>query len=100
MEPASAAPPWIDADTCNPGYVMRSKHLMPRRGSKHAWQHTQDYWLEKEELPAIDLDGEEFVYGWVARIAYTGRGALPQPDHRGSDLVLSSSQLERTKNWI
>jgi hypothetical protein len=26
------------------------------------WQHTQDYWREKNELPAIDLDDKAFVY--------------------------------------
>ncbi|MBI3439823.1 MAG: NAD(P)/FAD-dependent oxidoreductase [Proteobacteria bacterium] len=55
--------PWIDPENFNPGYLMRRMHLMPRRGSKHDWQHTQDYWLEKQELPAIDLDDREFVYG-------------------------------------
>jgi hypothetical protein len=54
--------PWMDSEDFNPGYLMRSQHLMPKRGAKHEWQHTQDYWLEKDELPAIDLDGEEFKY--------------------------------------
>lgn len=55
--------PWIDADNFNPGYLMRSIHLMPRRGDKPEWQHNQDYWREREELPLIDLDGAEFRYG-------------------------------------
>lgn len=54
--------PWMDPDNFNPGYLMRSIHLMPRRGDKHEWQHTQDYWLEKTELPEIDLDDSIFVY--------------------------------------
>ncbi len=54
--------PWIDPENFNPGYLMRSMHLMPKRGDKHEWQHTQDYWVEKEELPAIDLDDSIFVY--------------------------------------
>jgi cation diffusion facilitator CzcD-associated flavoprotein CzcO len=48
--------PWIDPDNFNPGYLMRSQHLMPKRGDKPEWQHTQDYWVEKEALPAADLD--------------------------------------------
>jgi hypothetical protein len=44
---------------------MRGMHLMPKRGDTRDWQHTQDYWGEKDELPKIDLDGEEFVYGGV-----------------------------------
>ena len=54
--------PWIDPENFNPGYLMRSMHLLPKRGDKPEWQHTQDYWREKDEIPAIDLDGKEFVY--------------------------------------
>jgi cation diffusion facilitator CzcD-associated flavoprotein CzcO len=55
--------PWFDLDDFNPGYVLRSVHLLPRRGAKPEWQHSQDYWREKDEIPVIDLDGPEFVYG-------------------------------------
>lgn len=54
--------PWMDPENFNPGYLMRSMHLLPKRLNKPAWQHTQDYWREKDELPAVDLDGAEFVY--------------------------------------
>jgi cation diffusion facilitator CzcD-associated flavoprotein CzcO len=54
--------PWIDPENFNPGYIMRSMDKLPKRGSKHEWQHTQDYWREKDEIPAIDLDAAEFVY--------------------------------------
>ena len=54
---------WIDPENFNPGYLTRSMHLLPKRGDKREWQHTQDYWREKDEFPAIDLDGKEFVYG-------------------------------------
>jgi cation diffusion facilitator CzcD-associated flavoprotein CzcO len=54
--------PWIDADNFNPGYMMRGMHLLPRRGDKPEWAHTQDYWTEKDEIPAIDLDDDAFVY--------------------------------------
>jgi cation diffusion facilitator CzcD-associated flavoprotein CzcO len=53
---------WIDPENFNPGYLMRGMHLLPQRGDKPEWQHTQDYWAEKDEFPAIDLDGSEFVY--------------------------------------
>ena len=55
--------PWIDPDNFNPGYMMRSMHLLPRRGDKPEWAHTQDYWAEKDAFPAIDLDDPAFVYG-------------------------------------
>ena len=54
--------PWMDPENFNPGYLMRSMHLLPKRGDKPEWQHTQDYWLEKEQLPAINLDDPVFVY--------------------------------------
>jgi len=54
--------PWIDAENFNPGYVMRGMHQLPKRGDKPEWQHTQDYWAEKDEFPAIDLDDGSFVY--------------------------------------
>jgi cation diffusion facilitator CzcD-associated flavoprotein CzcO len=54
--------PWIDPENFNPGYMMRGMHLLPRRGDKPEWAHTQDYWAEKDEIPAIDLDDRAFVY--------------------------------------
>ncbi len=54
--------PWIDPENFNPGYMMRGMNLLPKRGAKPEWQHSQDYWREKDELPAIDLDGPEFRY--------------------------------------
>jgi cation diffusion facilitator CzcD-associated flavoprotein CzcO len=54
--------PWIDPENFNPGYLMRDMHLLPKRGDKPEWQHSQDYWAEKDELPAIDLDDAAFVY--------------------------------------
>ncbi len=55
--------PWIDPENFNPGYLMRGMHLLPKRGEKPEWQHTQDYWGEKNIFPAIDLDDPAFVYG-------------------------------------
>jgi cation diffusion facilitator CzcD-associated flavoprotein CzcO len=60
--------PWIDEENFNPGYLMRGLDRMPRRGDKPEWQHTQDYWAEKKTLPAIDLDGAEFVYEGQAAV--------------------------------
>jgi cation diffusion facilitator CzcD-associated flavoprotein CzcO len=55
--------PWIDPENFNPGYIMRGMHLLPKRGNRPEWQHTQDYWTEKDQWPAIDLDDGTFVYG-------------------------------------
>jgi cation diffusion facilitator CzcD-associated flavoprotein CzcO len=54
--------PWIDTENFNPGYVLRGMHLLPKRGDKPEWQHTQDYWTEKDAFPAINLDDSAFLY--------------------------------------
>jgi len=59
--------PWIDPKNFNPGYLMRSMHLLPKRGDKPEWQHTQDYWAEKDAFPAIDLRDRAFVYETTER---------------------------------
>jgi hypothetical protein len=52
----------MDTEDFNPGYLLRGMHLLPRRGDRREWMHTQDYWREKDEIPATDLDGTAFVY--------------------------------------
>ncbi len=54
--------PWMDPEDFNPGYLMRGMHLLPQRGDKREWQHSQDYWREKDEIPKIDLEDAAFVY--------------------------------------
>ncbi len=55
--------PWIEDDNFNPGYLMRDMDKLPKRlGERPEWRHSQDYWLESVDIPAIDLDGEEFAY--------------------------------------
>jgi cation diffusion facilitator CzcD-associated flavoprotein CzcO len=53
---------WIDPENFNPGYLMRDMHLLPKRGDKPEWQHSQDYWAEKDAFPVINLDDAAFVY--------------------------------------
>ncbi len=55
--------PWIEDDNFNPGYLVRDMDKLPKRlGNRPEWRHTQDYWREAEDIPAIDLDGAEFAY--------------------------------------
>lgn len=54
--------PWIDDEVFNPGYLMRGMHLLPKRGNKPEWAHSQDYWWERDVLPYVDLDDTAFVY--------------------------------------
>jgi hypothetical protein len=55
--------PWIDEEDLNPGYMMRGMHLLSKRSDKPQWQHTQNYWNEKDEFPSIDLVSKTFIYG-------------------------------------
>ncbi len=54
--------PWVDPEKFSSGYLMRSRHLFPRRGDKPEWQHSQDFVYESEALPKVDLDDPLFRY--------------------------------------
>jgi hypothetical protein len=53
---------FVGDENFNPNYVKRSLHLLPKSGAKPEWQHSQDYWSDKNAFPAIDLNGTEFAY--------------------------------------
>jgi cation diffusion facilitator CzcD-associated flavoprotein CzcO len=54
--------PWVEPDDFNPGYLTRSMHLMPKQGDHQPWIHTQDYWIDKELLPSVDLGDGALVF--------------------------------------
>jgi cation diffusion facilitator CzcD-associated flavoprotein CzcO len=54
--------PWTDPENFNPGYLVRGLHLLPRRGNKPKWQHTQDHWADVKAFAGIDLRDPVFVY--------------------------------------
>jgi hypothetical protein len=54
--------PFIDDENFNPAYLTRALSIMPRRGDKPEWMHNQDYWVEKDEIPATNLDDGAFAY--------------------------------------
>jgi len=55
--------PWNDPDDFDPGYMMRSLHLVPRQGDRFPWRGTDvGYHEEVEVLPAVDLDDGTLVY--------------------------------------
>ena len=55
--------PWIEGDNFNPSYLVRDMDKLPKRlGEQPEWRHTQDYWREAVDIPAINLGGEEFAY--------------------------------------
>jgi hypothetical protein len=39
---------------------------LPKRGDKPEWQHTQDYWAEKDQFPAADLNDGTLTYDQTA----------------------------------
>jgi cation diffusion facilitator CzcD-associated flavoprotein CzcO len=61
-ERGMALAPWVDPANFNPGYLARGLHLLPRQGDHAPWLHTQDYWTEKDALPAADLDDGTLVF--------------------------------------
>ena len=54
--------PWVDPQNFNPGYLARSMHLMPKQGDRSPWQMPHEYTIEKDELPAADLDDGILLY--------------------------------------
>ena len=54
--------PWADPENFNPGYVMRSQHLLYRQGDREPWTHLLEHEQEREVLPAVDLDDGTLVY--------------------------------------
>ena len=56
---------WIENDNFNPTYLMRGLKDLPKRGDKPEWRHNQDYWAERDQIPATDLEGSEFLYDGV-----------------------------------
>lgn len=62
QDQAMALGPWVDPQNFNPGYLARGIARLPRQGSHAPWLHSQDYWAEKDELPAADLDDGSIRY--------------------------------------
>lgn len=54
--------PWVEPENFNPGYLTRGLHLLPHQGDHDPWRHTQDYWSDKTDLPAADLDDGALGY--------------------------------------
>jgi cation diffusion facilitator CzcD-associated flavoprotein CzcO len=53
---------WVEADNFNPGYLVRSMHLMPRQGPSDPWRLRHDYTSEKDILPNADLEDGALVF--------------------------------------
>lgn len=58
MELAPVVPP----EEFNPGYMIRGRALMAKQGSRGPWVASNDYYVERDEFPNIDLDEPELLY--------------------------------------
>ena len=47
---------WVDPENFNPGYLMRTQHLMPKRGANEPWTWGAEYTKEKVQLAEADLE--------------------------------------------
>ena len=54
--------PWCDPENFNPGYVMRSQHILFRQGDREPWTHLLEHEQEREILPKADLEDGTLVY--------------------------------------
>ncbi|MGH9046782.1 MAG: flavin-containing monooxygenase [Acidimicrobiales bacterium] len=54
--------PWVDPENFNPGYLSRSLHLLPKQGDTDPWRLLHEYSVEKEVLPAADLEDGSLVF--------------------------------------
>jgi cation diffusion facilitator CzcD-associated flavoprotein CzcO len=54
--------PWSDPENYNPGYVMRSQHVLFKQGDREPWTHMIEHEQEQEILPKADLEDGSLVY--------------------------------------
>ena len=59
---AMPALPFVDPENFNAGYLMRNMHIMPKQGDRQPWIFSQDYYTEKDEIPAADLEDGTLDY--------------------------------------
>jgi cation diffusion facilitator CzcD-associated flavoprotein CzcO len=53
---------FADPDNFNAGYVMRTQHLLYKRGDREPWIHLLEHEQERDILPKADLDDGSLVY--------------------------------------
>ena len=51
-----------DPENFNPGYVMRSQHILFKQGDREPWTHMLEHEQEREILPEADLGDGTLVY--------------------------------------
>jgi cation diffusion facilitator CzcD-associated flavoprotein CzcO len=53
---------FADPDNFNAGYVMRTQHLLYKRGDHEPWTHLLEHEQERDILPKADLDDGTLTY--------------------------------------
>jgi monooxygenase len=53
---------WADPENFNPGYVMRSQHILFKQGDREPWTHLLEHEQERDILPQADLDDGTLLY--------------------------------------
>ena len=53
---------FADPDNFNAGYVMRTQHLLYKRGDREPWTHLHEHEQERDILPKADLDDGTLLY--------------------------------------
>lgn len=56
------ATPYITPENFNAGYLMRKMHIMPKQGNHAPWEFTQNYEMDKVELPSCDLEDGALIF--------------------------------------
>ncbi|MBL4906219.1 MAG: NAD(P)/FAD-dependent oxidoreductase [Sneathiella sp.] len=54
--------PFVDPENFNAGYLNRSMDIMPKQGDRQPWIFSQNYYAEKDEIPAADLEDGTLNY--------------------------------------
>ena len=54
--------PWFEQENISSGYIMRGLHLLPKQGDRDPWIHTQEYYSDRETVPADHFDNGALVF--------------------------------------
>lgn len=54
--------PFIPEEEFNPGYMIRGRELMAKQGTHLPWTASNDYYIERDQFPSIDLDEPALQY--------------------------------------
>ena len=54
--------PLVSVENFSAGYLQRHMHILPKQGDRAPWVFSQDYFTEKDEIPAADLEDGTLIY--------------------------------------